>query len=535
MRTGDSAMTKQNTNSATPARAASWWLSMLLLAIFLLIGLVACGGGGGGGGGGTPPPSPPTLSLDDEVRNMIATKGLTGNPAAGRTLPSINDPLAQLGKLLFFSKSLSGDMDTACASCHHPALAGGDGLSLAVGTGAVNPDVVGPGRTRADGLPNVGRHSQSVFNVGLYDEAMFWDSRVESIGKEAGQNGTGSGIRTPESVLNAADPLVAMGTTLVAAQARFPVTVPEEMLGSFMPGADPESIRQRLAERIGDYGAGAGELPNNNWLAEFQTAFASALPAEQLITFDNIALALGEYQRSMIFVDTPWRSYVEGNTSAIDTNAKLGALLFFGGTGEQRLGCGACHGGDFFTDERSTVVGFPQIGPGKGDGPNGDEDFGREQQTGDSQHRFMFRNPTLLNITETAPYSHSGSLSFRGASAHYFIPGQTFDDELPGGSVCGLEQFSNHPNCATLFPNVVANSNAAFGQVAAQRRIDPTRTFPDLSFSPLADAPRVFAFLEALTDPCIRDRACVAPWIPVPSEAPDDNQLNAVDANGVPL
>ncbi|MDJ0919320.1 MAG: cytochrome c peroxidase, partial [Woeseiaceae bacterium] len=63
---------------------------------------------------------------------MIAAQGLTGDPTTGRDLPSINDPLAQLGKLLFFSKSLSGDFDTACASCHHPALGGGDGLALPV-------------------------------------------------------------------------------------------------------------------------------------------------------------------------------------------------------------------------------------------------------------------------------------------------------------------------------------------------------------------------------------------------------------------
>ena len=524
-------MSTQDTIRATQNGANNRWIPALLAALVLPLALAACGGGGGG----TPPviAQPPTL--DDEVRSMIVSKGLNGNAAAGRTLPSINDPLAQLGKLLFFSKSLGGDMDTACASCHHPALGGGDGLSLAVGTGAVNPDVVGPGRTRPDGLPNVGRHSQSVFNVGLYDDAMFWDARVESIGKEAGQNGTGSGIRTPESALNAADPLVAPGTTLVAAQARFPVTVPEEMRGSFLPGADEETLRQRLAARIGDYGDGAGELPNNNWLVEFQTAFASALPADQLITFDNIALAIGEYQRSMTFVDTPWRSYVEGNLNAINTNAKRGALLFFGDPPQRQLGCAACHGGDFFTDERSTVVGFPQIGPGKGDGPNGDEDFGREQQTGDSQHRFRFRNPTLLNLTETGPYGHSGSFSFLGATAHYFIPDQTFNDELPGGSVCGLVQFSGDPDCATLFPNVVGNSIAAFQQVLTQRNIDPAFTFPDLNFSPQSDAPELLGFLETLTDPCTQDRACLAPWIPDPSEAPDDNQLNAVDINGDPL
>lgn len=466
---------------------------------------------------------------------MITANSLVGDPTTGRTLPSINDPLAQLGKLLFFSKSLSGDLDTACASCHHPALGGGDGLALPVGTGAVNPDVLGPGRTRPDGLPNVGRHSQSVFNVGLYDEALFWDSRVESIGKEAGQNGTGSGIRTPESALNDADPLVAAGTTLVAAQARFPVVVPEEMRGSFMPGASDEALRQRLAARIGDYGDGAGELPNNNWLAEFQTAFASALPADQLITFDNIALAIGEYQRSMIFVDTPWKAYVEGDASAISDSAKEGALLFFGDTADEDLGCGACHGGDFFTDERSTITGFPQIGPGKGDGANGDEDFGREQQTGDSQHRFMFRTPTLLNTLATAPYGHSGAYTFDGATAHYFLPEDTFDDELPLGSVCGLDQFANNPDCATLFPNVEINSRSALQRAIQRRSVDPDSTIADLAFSPPSDAPPVFAFLRTLTDPCTLDRSCLAPWIPDPTEAPDDNQLNAIDINGNPL
>jgi cytochrome c peroxidase len=500
-----------------------------------LVALLAIGGCGGGGGDEAKPPVPPRpLTLDEQLRVIINAKGLTGDPTTGRTLPSINDPLAQLGKLLFFSKSLSGEMDTACASCHHPALGGGDGLALPVGTGAVDPDVLGPGRTRPDGLPNVGRHSQSVFNVALYDTGMFWDARVESIGKESGLNGTGSAIRTPETPLNAGDPLVPPGSTLVAAQARFPVTIPEEMRGSFLPGADEETLRARLAARIGDYGDGAGEIPNNNWLPEFQTAFTSSEPAEQLITFDNIALALGEYQRSMVFVETPWKAYVEGNANAISAEAKQGAQLYFDDP-RKGLGCAACHGGDFFTDERNTIAGFPQIGPGKGDGVAGDQDFGREQQTGNSQDRFMFRTPTLLNLLATAPYGHAGTFSFFGATAHYFIPEDTFNDELPGGSVCGIEQFANHPDCATLFPNVVANSSATLQAAIQQRNIDADLTFPNLIFSPPSDAPPLFSFLEALTDPCTLDRACLAPWIPEPSEAPDGNQLNAVDANGDPL
>ena len=478
-----------------------------------------------------PPPPPATQTLDDDVRAMIAAQGLTGDPTVGRDLPGIDEPLAQLGKLLFFSKSLSGDFDTACASCHHPALGGGDALALPVGTGAIDPDVVGPGRSRPDGLPNVGRHSQSVFNVGLYDDGMFWDLRVESLGKEDGQNGANSGIRTPESLPMTNDALVPANSTLVAAQARFPVTVPEEMLGSFLQGADPETIRTRLAERIGDYGAGAGEIPNNNWLTEFQTAFASALPADQLITFDNIALALGEYQRSMVFVETPWKSYVEGDDNAISASAKEGALLFFGDT-EPAVSCAQCHGGDLFTDESMTVTGFPQLGPGKGDGPRGDHDFGREQQTADSNDRFSFRTPTMLNLLATGPYSHAGAYSLEDAVGHYFIPQVVFGNNFAGGSVCSLPQFENNPDCATLFPGVLSNSSSALQRVETLRTTNPELTFPNLDFSPPSDAPLLFAFLEALNDPCTLDRACLAPWIPEPQEAPDGNQLNAIDANG---
>jgi len=40
---------------------------------------------------------------------------VTPNPALGRELPSIDEPLSQLGRKLFFSKSLGG---ADCASCH---------------------------------------------------------------------------------------------------------------------------------------------------------------------------------------------------------------------------------------------------------------------------------------------------------------------------------------------------------------------------------------------------------------------------------
>ena len=46
----------------------------------------------------------------------------------------------------------------------------------------------------------------------------------------------------------------------------------------------------------------------------------------------------------------------------------------------------------------------------------------------------------------------------------------------------------------------------------------------------------IVAFLFTLTDPCVKDRECLAPWIPGESVPdPDGQRLDAVDAYQNPL
>ena len=40
----------------------------------------------------------------DQLRKIVNNLALTGDPAAGRVLPDISDPKAQLGMKVFFSK-----------------------------------------------------------------------------------------------------------------------------------------------------------------------------------------------------------------------------------------------------------------------------------------------------------------------------------------------------------------------------------------------------------------------------------------------
>jgi cytochrome c peroxidase len=468
---------------------------------------------------------PGATTMDAELRALITAEGLTGDPSIGRNLPTVTDPLAQLGMQLFFSKALGGDSDAACVSCHHPMLGGGDDLSLSIGVGAVDPDLLGPGRRHPDARPTVPRNAPTTFNTALWDQYLFLDGRVESLGKEAGMAGRGSGIRTPDVALGSADP--AAGIDLLAAQARFPVTSMEEMRGEhFEAEGNNDDVRRHLAERLGGYGDAQAELPGNQWLAAFRAAFGSEEPAESLITYANIAEALAAYQRSQTFVASPWRDYVQGDSGALDDQQKRGALVFFRSPEAGGAGCASCHSGDFFTDEDFHNIAMPQIGPGKGD--DGDGDFGRFRESGDEAERFAFRTPTLLNVAVTGPFGHAGAYdSLRETVLHHLDAHSAvaaFDFGLRQ-----LDQFNG--DGAELYPQARAHTDAALDHLQAARGSGDSR-LPVVTLA-TRDVDALVAFLEALTDPCVLDRQCMTAWIPGDaSPDPDGQRLNAVNRFG---
>ena len=121
------------------------------------------------------------------------------------------------------------------------------------------------------------------------------------------------------------------------------------------------------------------------------------------------------------------------------------------------------------------------------------------------------------------------------AISHYALPELIFSFFQDRGGVCSISQFAAHPDCATLFPRTEQYFQQSLSRLRAERAIDPDSVMPDISNRPPSDADQMRAFLNTLTDPCVLDRACIAPWIPDPSDAPDENQLNAVDVQGDPL
>jgi cytochrome c peroxidase len=466
----------------------------------------------------------PDAGIDSSLRNLIAAHSLSGDGAIGRNIPSIESPTAQLGKALFFTKALSGTLDTACASCHHPVLGGGDDLVLPIGVHAEIPELLGPGRQHSpsgdhfDGGPTVPRNSPTTFNIALWDQTIFHDGRLQSLQPIIGNNGQGTPIRTPDTVFGSADPLA--GDNLSAAQSRFPVTSPEEMLGFTFAELDNPGIRDMLTERL--RGVRNLELSTNQWPAAFALAFGDeSQDPDSVITFARVTQAIADYERSQVFVANPWRDYVQGNDNAISAAAKRGALVFFNAPQDGGAGCASCHSGDFFTDESFHVLAVPQIGRGKGDGSTGSDDFGRYRETGVEDDRYAFRTPSLLNVAVTGPWGHSGAYTrLADMVQHHANPELAVQNYDVNKLAAGVQT-----------QHLVENSQAALAQLERLRN-SGTSMLPDVALTEdqIAD---LVAFMESLTDPCVLDRECLSPWIPDENTPnPDGLRLDAVDQAG---
>ena len=453
------------------------------------------------------------------VRSIAEVLGLTGDPTTNRTLPDISEPKAQLGMKLFFNMSLGLDQDTACVSCHHPVLGGGDDLSLSIGVGAVDPiNLLGPGRLHPSGGPTVARNSPTTFNIGLWDQVMFHDGRVESIGKTVGLNGNdGLGIITPDSPLDIdgnplADPDA--GNNLPTAQSRFPVTSPEEMRGfDFLELVTNDDVRTELETRL------AG---NTAWV----TAFDAVYGALTTITYELIAEAIGEYERSQVFVNTPWKAFMDGDDVAISEAARRGALLFMLPTRVEGANCLSCHRGDFFTDEHFHVLGMPQIGLGKDDGATGTDDFGRFRVTSNDADMYAFRTPSLLNVTKTGPWGHAGAYtSLEAVVRHHLDPQAAFDsydiNQLEASIVSSGQTVNMQENTQNALNKLAANRLAGIASIQIVSLTDEQVGY-------------LVEFLKTLTDPCVTDRTCLAPWVPNDVDL-EGLRLDAVDINGDPL
>ena len=344
---------------------------------------------------------------------VAAPKSKLPKPATEDMFYPRDSAKEELGRLLFFDKILSGNMNTSCATCHHPFAWTADSLSLSIGEGGTG---VGPTRDTGNGtdavLERVPRNAPHIFNLGAKEfTRMFHDGRVEADLTQP------SGFKSPAG----ADLPVGLDHAL-AVQAMFPVTSATEMAGQ--TGENPIADAAAIGDLAGPVGVWAQLAERLQAIPEyvdlFRDAFVDVNSATD-ITFVHAANAIGAFEAGFWRADdSPFDQYLRGNHQTMSVSQKQGMHLFYG-----KANCSSCHSGTFQTDHQFYAVGMPQIGPGKGDNlpgyVDGLDDFGRERVTLEEEDRFRFRTPTLRNVVLTGPWGHDGAYNDLEAMVRHLL------------------------------------------------------------------------------------------------------------------
>ncbi|MCH9683497.1 MAG: cytochrome-c peroxidase [Deltaproteobacteria bacterium] len=405
-----------------------------------------------------------------EVRSWIAYAGI--EPIA--PAPAVAAPMFELGRALSFDKILSGNHNISCLTCHHPDVGSDDDRSLPAGEGGAG---LGAARSGGHIIP---RNAPALFNMHTYD-TMFWNSRVEL---DAQGN-----LSTPAGAQLTPQMAAVFEHGVVSAQAMFPVTSREEMRG--LPGDN------ELADiPDGDFGAmwsalmaRLGAVPQ--YVAMFEAAYPGTPFGE--MSFAHAANAIAAFEIAAFESrDSPWDAFVQGDDDALTNKQLRGAVAFF------EVGCVECHAGSGLSDFAHHNTGLAQFGPGKGDGPTGTDDFGREQVTGDPLDRYAFRTPPLFNVELTGPFGHDGQYdTLERITRHYVDPDASLleyeiEQEVDDAALWGL-QLDNAAQVLDVLDPVVDALD--FGSKSKSKK----------------KVKRIKAFLKALTGEGARDLGHLVP------------------------
>ena len=380
-----------------------------------------------------------TNDLDNQLQVALQASHFTGTVGASiqaRLGRPINPQLADLGRRLWFDVSGGLHDDNTCGGCHSPSTGMGDTQSIAIGI--QNNNLVGPHRTG----PRNQRRTPSAANTAFYP-ALMWNGRFSAPSGDPFNNSQGFLFPPPESNVKFLpnDPIV---THLLIAQAHIPPTelvevagftgtagtigprfdVFDDGKGGIVPPPDGsgfrnEPIRQAVLARLNG---------NPTYRLLFGQLFPSVAAGGQ-IDFTMFGRAIAEFEFTLIFADAPIDQFARGDTKAMTTPQKKGALLFFG-----KAGCVSCHAvsegsNEMFSDFKMHVAAVPQIAPFFGlnqgnvifDGPGEDEDFGLEQITGDSADRYKFRTSPLRNAALQPAFFHNGAFTKLDDAIQYHL------------------------------------------------------------------------------------------------------------------
>ena len=312
------------------------------------------------------------------------------------TITVVPSQKVQLGKLIFFDKTLSNPVGQSCSSCHSASTAFSDPTHSTVSAGSVTGlfgNRNAPVATYASFIPPF--HYDNIDST--YMGGLFLDGRVNTLEEQAQK-----------------------------------------------PFLNPLEMNNTNAAML------IGKLKNATYYSLFKEVYGELKDDNK--TFSNIANAIASYERSPEL--NPFTSKFDYYLKGLATlnEQELRGLKLFNDT--VRAKCGNCHlstpdeasGKILFTDFTYNSDGVPRnpFNPFYNIpiafNPLGTNyvDYGLGSILNDHNHDGEFRVPTLRNIALTAPYFHNGVFGTLEEVVHFYNV-----RDVPGSGIAKPEVATN--------------------------------------------------------------------------------------------
>ncbi len=174
----------------------------------------------------------------------------------------------------------------------------------------------------------------------------------------------------------------------------------EQMTGPLFSPVEMAASPELLLERL-------------NASTEYRRLFAEAYPKQDVVTLDQLYLALAAFQTSLISLNSPYDRYAHGSPDALNARELEGFNVYRSFVAR----CSECHTPPLFTNQQIAVIGVPE--------PDGRPfDPGAQVPFNNPDWRGGFKVPSLRNVAQTAPYMHSGTFDNLRDAAEFYTKGR---------------------------------------------------------------------------------------------------------------
>jgi cytochrome c peroxidase len=394
--------------------------------------------------------------------------------------------VAQLGRKMFFDKSLSGSGQLACASCHDPSNAFAPKNTLAVQLGGADGKQAG---VRA--VPSLTYHEHTpLFRIGPDPAIPDNDERLPP-------------IPTPADDVKVA--AIAKADAASAARDAAEANVPQGGLTSdgramtiqgqaLLPLLDPNEMNNRDVAEVVDH------LKHAPYAEDLTQLFGPTLFLQPALALDEALFALVRFQleeRSFHPYDSKYDAYLAGKANLSEAEAR-GLKLF---DDPKKGNCASCHIDTpsrighlppAFTDYQFEALAAPR---NKDIPANQDPDYYDLGLCGPYRKDFasagpycgLFKTPSLRNVATRKVFFHNGVFHSLEEVLHFYVeretnPGKWYP-RLANGEI---DRYNDLP------PQYKKNADIA--DAPFDRKEGDT---PALNDAEIAD---VIAFLNTLTD-----------------------------------